>query len=46
MPVVFTKGWGKGRVYYNALGHKAAVIGTGVAAEMMRRGLFWAMRAE
>lgn len=44
MPVVFTKGWGKGRVYYNALGHKAAVIGTGVAAESMRRGLFWAMR--
>ncbi|MEY4982061.1 MAG: hypothetical protein RIR62_327 [Pseudomonadota bacterium] len=44
MPVVFTKGWGKGRVYYNALGHQADVIGTGPAAELMRRGLFWAMR--
>lgn len=42
MPVVFTKGYGAGRVYYNALGHKADVIGTGPAAELMRRGLIWA----
>jgi hypothetical protein len=44
MPVVFTKGYGSGRVYYNALGHRADVIGTGPAAELMRRGLFWAAR--
>lgn len=44
MPVVYTKRWGQGRVYYNALGHKAAVIGTGPAAELMRRGLIWAAR--
>lgn len=44
MPVVFTKGYGVGRVYYNALGHKADVIGTGPAAELMRRGLIWAAR--
>ncbi|MBY0351309.1 ThuA domain-containing protein [Tabrizicola sp.] len=44
MPVVFTKGYGAGRVYYNALGHKADVIGTGPAAELMRRGLIWAAR--
>lgn len=44
MPVVFTKGWGQGLVYYNALGHQADVIGTGHAAELMRRGLFWALR--
>ncbi len=44
MPVVFTKRWGQGRVYYNALGHQAAVIGTGAAAELMRRGLLWAAR--
>jgi hypothetical protein len=44
MPVVFTKGWGRGRVYYNALGHHANVIGTGPAAELMRRGLLWAAR--
>ena len=44
MPVVFTKRWGSGRVYYNALGHQAKVIATGPAAELMRRGLLWAAR--
>lgn len=42
MPVVYTKMWGKGRVYYNALGHQAEVIAHGPAAETMRRGLMWA----
>jgi type 1 glutamine amidotransferase len=44
MPVVFTKGYGAGRVYYNALGHRQNVIDHGPAAELMRRGLFWAAR--
>ena len=44
MPVVFTKGWGKGRVYYNALGHQANVMDHGPAATLMQRGLHWAMR--
>ncbi len=44
MPVVFTKGWGEGRVYYNALGHQANVIDHGVPAQMLKRGLLWAMR--
>jgi uncharacterized protein len=44
MPVAFTKGWGLGRVYYNALGHQANVIDHGPAREMIRRGLLWAMR--
>jgi uncharacterized protein len=42
MPVVFTKGYGAGRVYYNALGHQKNVIDHGPAAELMRRGLLWA----
>jgi type 1 glutamine amidotransferase len=42
MPVGFTKRWGAGRVYYNALGHQARVIDHGAAAEMLRRGLLWA----
>ncbi|MFN3575662.1 MAG: ThuA domain-containing protein [Tabrizicola sp.] len=44
MPVVFTKGYGRGRVYYNALGHQKTVIDHGPAAELMRRGLLWAAR--
>ena len=44
MPVVFTKGWGEGRVYYNALGHQANVIDHGVPEQMLKRGLLWAMR--
>ncbi len=44
MPVVFTKGYGRGRVYYNALGHQKTVIDRGPAAELMRRGLLWAAR--
>ena len=44
MPVAYTKGWGLGRVYYNALGHHADVIDHGPAAEMIRRGLLWAVR--
>lgn len=44
MPVGYTKLWGEGRVYYNALGHKANVIDHGPAREMLRRGFLWAAR--
>jgi len=44
MPVVFTKLWGEGRVYYNALGHQANVIDHGPARELLRRGMLWAAR--
>jgi uncharacterized protein len=42
MPVAWTRRWGLGRVYYNALGHKANVIAGGHPHEMLRRGLLWA----
>lgn len=42
MPVAWTRAWGLGRVYYNALGHQADVIAEGPAHEMLRRGLIWA----
>jgi type 1 glutamine amidotransferase len=42
MPVAWTRAWGLGRVYYNALGHKAQVIADGPPREMLRRGLLWA----
>jgi len=44
MPIAYTKRWGEGRVYYNALGHKANVIDHGPAREMLRRGMVWAAR--
>lgn len=44
MPVAWTRRWGLGRVYYNALGHHADVIEAGAPHEMLRRGLLWAAR--
>jgi uncharacterized protein len=43
MPVVWTKRWGHGRVFYNSLGHQASVFDVPEAREIMRRGLFWAL---
>lgn len=43
MPVVYTKNWGEGRVFYNSLGHKPEDF-TGVNWEMTKRGLLWASR--
>ncbi|WP_159881643.1 ThuA domain-containing protein [Paenibacillus puerhi] len=42
MPVVWTKRWGVGRVYYCSLGHHADVLEIPEAKEIMRRGLVWA----
>ncbi|MEX2606983.1 MAG: ThuA domain-containing protein [Kiritimatiellia bacterium] len=42
MPQVWTKRWGVGRVYYNALGHHADTFDIPEARELMRRGLLWA----
>lgn len=44
MPVAWTRRWGLGRVYYNALGHHADVIDHGPALEMIRRGALWAAK--
>ena len=42
MPVVWTKRWGLGRVYYNSLGHHADTFDIPEALELMRRGFLWA----
>lgn len=44
MPVVYTKRWGEGRVFYNSLGHVASVFDIPEAAELMRRGFLWAAK--
>ncbi|HIW31534.1 MAG TPA: ThuA domain-containing protein [Candidatus Paenibacillus intestinavium] len=41
MPVVWTKRWGVGRVYYNSLGHQANIMEIDEVKEMMRRGFLW-----
>lgn len=41
MPVVWTKRWGLGRVFYNSLGHHADIFDIPQARELMRRGFLW-----
>jgi len=42
MPVVWTKRWGEGRVFYCALGHQANIIEMPQVKEIVRRGFVWA----
>lgn len=42
MPVVWTKRWGAGRVFYNSLGHHADIIEIPQVKRMMERGFSWA----
>ncbi len=44
MPVIYTKYWGKGKVYYISIGHVAAVWDIPQAREAIRRGFVWAAR--
>ena len=46
MPVVWTKRWGVGRVYYNSLGHQANIVEMPPVTELMRRGFLWAARGK
>jgi len=42
MPVVWTKTYGKGRVFYCSLGHVAAVVRQPEVLTIMTRGMLWA----
>lgn len=42
MPQIWTKMYGKGRVFYSALGHTPAVVEAEPHLTIMRRGLKWA----
>lgn len=44
MPVVWTKMYGKGRVFYNSLGHHCDVLEAAEPRELMRRGFLWAAK--
>jgi type 1 glutamine amidotransferase len=44
MPVIWTRQWGNGRVFYSSLGHDLADFEVPEALETVRRGLLWAAR--
>ena len=44
MPVVWTKVYGQGKVFYNSLGHHAAIMAAEPCLTMQRRGFLWAAR--
>jgi hypothetical protein len=44
MPVVWTRRWGAGKVFYCSLGHVLRDFDVSEAREIVRRGLLWAAR--
>jgi type 1 glutamine amidotransferase len=44
MPVVWTKTYGEGKVYYNSLGHQADIVAMQEVTELMRRGFVWSAK--
>ncbi len=44
MPVVWTKRWGKGKVYYCSLGHVAEIVRLPEVLDLMKKGMAWASR--
>ena len=42
VPVVWTKRWGKGRVFYSSLGHHADIAAMDQPLTIMKRGFLWA----
>ncbi|MBN2306232.1 MAG: ThuA domain-containing protein [Anaerolineae bacterium] len=44
IPVVWTRQWGQGRVFYCSLGHVTKDFDVPEAREIVRRGLIWASR--
>ena len=46
MPVIWTKKWGYGRVYYNALGHHADIVETPTVTELLKRGMTYVLEGK
>jgi type 1 glutamine amidotransferase len=44
MPVIWTKVFGKGRVFYNSLGHHESLLASEPCQTILRRGFAWAAR--
>jgi type 1 glutamine amidotransferase len=45
MPVVWTKMFGRGKVFYNSLGHTRGVLEREPVSTIMRRGFLWSARS-
>lgn len=41
MPVIWTKRWGQGRIYYTTLGHHADILEMPEVTELLKRGIKW-----
>jgi type 1 glutamine amidotransferase len=46
IPQVWTRKWGHGRVFYNALGHHDDIFDIPEAWELMKRGILWAAESK
>ncbi|WP_082232990.1 ThuA domain-containing protein [Halobacillus massiliensis] len=46
MPVVWSKKWGKGKVYYCSLGHVAEIVRMPEVMKLMKNGFLWAVRGQ
>jgi uncharacterized protein len=46
MPVVWTRRWGAGNVFYSSLGHSTIELAVPEVGEIQRRGMLWAARWE
>ena len=44
MPVAWKRRWGRGRVFYCALGHDVALLEQATVCELLRRAVLWAGR--
>ena len=44
MPVIWTRFYGKGRVFYNSLGHQESIVAAEPTRSIMQRGFLWAAR--
>jgi type 1 glutamine amidotransferase len=44
MPVIWTKRYGQGKVFYNSLGHHADIVASEPNLTIMRRGFLWAAK--
>jgi len=46
MPVVWTKHWGLGRVFYNSIGHSASTVAMPEVSKIMQNGFLWSAKGK